>query len=128
MTRTSLNARFPRRPIASVIAVGVLFLALGVLDIARGLAPLIERRGTLHLASDDLLVLAIGIVALVAGFYVLRGRNWARWVLAGWMVVHVVISAGELPALGAHLAIFGLLTFVLFRPGASSSFSPALRE
>ena len=129
MTPASLNPLWrTRKPIASVIAVGVIFLAIGVLDIARGLAPLLERRDNLHLAGDDVLVLAIGIVSLLAGFYALRGRNWARWVLAGWMWVHVVISAGQLPALGAHIVIFGLLTFALFRRGASSSFRPALRE
>ncbi|MEO8623505.1 MAG: hypothetical protein ABI625_20680 [bacterium] len=111
------------KPIRSVMAVGVIFLAIGALDIYRGVAPLLASGTASHLASDDLLVLAIGITALIGAVFVLRGRNWARWLLAGWMVLHVVISAGEPPALGMHLVIFGFMVFLLFRPGASSSFS-----
>ena len=77
---------------ASIVGAGVVFLLLGVLDLWRGLAPLFGSAR--HLAGDDAWVLAIGIAALVGGFYVLRGRNWARWLLAAWMLFHVVISVG----------------------------------
>jgi hypothetical protein len=110
-----------RKPIPSILVVGVLFLALGVLDVWRGVAPL---AGSGRLAGDDVLVLAIGVAALVGGSYVLRGRNWARWLLAGWMALHVVISAGKPAQLGAHLAIFGGVAFLLFRSRASAWFRP----
>ncbi|HTK48910.1 MAG TPA: hypothetical protein VL328_13125 [Gemmatimonadaceae bacterium] len=107
--------------VASVVAVGVVFLALGVLDLWRGVAPLFG--GARHLAGDDLLVLAIGIAALVGGTFVIRGRNWARWLLAAWMLLHVVISVGHPGALAAHVAIFGFIAFLLFRPAASAHFT-----
>ncbi|MEO8335167.1 MAG: hypothetical protein ABI664_09345 [bacterium] len=128
MPNFSTDNRPGRKPIRSVVAVGVIFLAIGALDVYRGVDPLLVSGKALHLASDDLLVLAIGVIALIAGVFVLRGRNWARWVLAGWMAVHVVISASELPALGMHLLIFGFMTFLLFRPRASSWFGPAVRS
>jgi len=122
MTHTIPNPeRRTRKPSPSILCVGVLFLALGVLDVWRGLAPL---AGSGRLAGDDVQVLAIGVAALVGGSYVLRGRNWARWLLAGWMALHVVISVGKPAELGAHLVIFGCVAFLLFRARASAWFRP----
>jgi len=106
----------------SVIVVAVIFLALGVLDITRGLAPLFASAPQWHMAIDDVEVLAIGIAAIVGGVYVLKGRNWARWLLAVWMAFHVVISIGEPSKLIAHFLIFGFIAFLLFRPGVSAGF------
>ena len=82
-----------------MIAVGVIFLVLGVLDIWRGLAPLFASAPHWHMATDDVEVLAIGVAAIVGGIYVLRGANWARWLLAVWMALHVAISIGQPSAL-----------------------------
>jgi len=109
-----------RKSIPSIIVTGVIFLALGVLDVWRGIAPLFGATG--RLAGDDVLVLAIGVAALIGGTFVLRGRNWARWLLAAWMALHVVISIGEPFKLVAHLVIFGFIAFLLFRPPASAHF------
>jgi hypothetical protein len=110
-----------RRPIPSILVVGVIFLALGVLDIWRGVAPAFGPASP-RLAGDDVLVLAIGVAALVGGTFVLRGHNWARWLLAAWMALHVAISVGKPAALAAHLVIFGCIAFLLFRPPASAHF------
>ena len=112
--------RATRRRMASIVGAGVVFLLLGVLDLWRGLAPLFGSAR--HLAGDDAWVLAIGIAALVGGVYVLRGRNWARWLLAAWMLFHVVISVGHPGQLAAHLAIFGFIAYLLFRPAATEFF------
>jgi hypothetical protein len=109
-----------RRPTTSILVVGVLFLALGLLDVWRGVAPLFD--GHSRLAGDDVMVLAIGVAALIGGTFVLRGRNWARWLLAVWMAFHVAISVGKPTALVAHLVIFGFIAFLLFRPPASAHF------
>jgi hypothetical protein len=108
----------------SLIAVAVIFLALGVLDIARGLAPLFASAPRWHMAADDMEVLAIGIAAIVGGVYVLKGRNWARWLLAVWMAFHVAISIPRPTQLIAHVVIFGAIAFVLFRPATSQYFTP----
>jgi hypothetical protein len=110
-----------RKRMASVVAVGVVFLGLGVLDVWRGVAPLFGAAK--RLASDDLLVLAIGVAALVGGTFVIRGRNWARWLLAAWMLLHVVISIAHPAQLVAHLAIFGFIAVMLLRPAASAHFT-----
>ena len=111
-----------RKTIPSILVVGVLFLALGVLDLWRGIAPLLGAGAQARLAGDDVLVLAIGVAALIGGTFVLRGRNWARWLLAAWMALHVAISIGKPTALVAHLVIFGFIAFLLFRPPASAHF------
>ncbi len=116
------------KPIRSVVVVAVLFLAIGAVDVYRGGEPLLMPGKALHLASDDLFVLAIGVIALIGGVFVLRGRNWARWLLTGWMALHLVLSAGELRTLGVHLLIFGIMTFLLFRPRAAASFGVVVRK
>jgi hypothetical protein len=126
MTNVDLNQeRRVRTPRRSVLAVGVLFIVLGALDVYRGLAPLLASAPRWHMATDDVEVLAIGIAAIVGGSYVLRGANWARWLLAAWMAMHVAISIGQPSALLAHVVIFGFVAYLLFRPGASTHFAVA---
>lgn len=112
-----------RKMLPSILVVGVIFLALGVLDVWRGIAPLFGAGAQPRLAGDDILVLLIGVAALIGGAFVLRGHNWARWLLAAWMALHVVISIGKPAQLVGHLVIFGYIAFVLFRPPASAHFS-----
>jgi hypothetical protein len=107
----------------SIVVVGVIFLLLGALDIWRGVAPLYASAPRWHMATDDVEVLIIGIAAIVGGIYVLRGANWARWLLAAWMALHVAISIGHPSALLAHTAIFGFIVYLLFRPAASAHFA-----
>jgi hypothetical protein len=124
-TSISSGERPTRARSRSVIAVGVIFLALGVLDVTRGLAPLFASAPHWHMAIDDAEVLAIGIAALVGGVYLMKGRNWARWLLAVWMAFHVAISVGQPRQLVAHIVIFGFITFLLFRRAASPHFAAA---
>ena len=116
-----------RKPIPSILVVGVVFLLLGVLDVWRGLAPLLGG-GQARLATDDMQVLPIGVAALIGGTFVIRGQNWARWLLAAWMALHVAISIGQPMAFAAHLAIFGCIAFLLFRSRASAYFRPSVEK
>jgi hypothetical protein len=116
------EAPIARRRTPSVLAVGVLFLVLGAMDVYRGIGPLIAT--TSPLAAENMQLLAIGIAALVGGAFVLRGQNWARWLLAVWMLLHVAISVGQPRQFIGHLMIFGFVAFLLFRPGARSHFGP----
>ncbi len=110
------------KPSPSIVVISALFLALGCLDLYRGLAPLFGAGAPGHLAGDDVLVIAIGVAAAVGGVFVFYGRNWARWLLAAWMAFHVALSVGHLGELLAHVAIFGAVAFFLFRPGAAKHF------
>ena len=110
----------PKKRPAAVLVIAVVFIAFGLLDIWLGIAPLASKPP--HLASDDLLVSSIGIIALVGAIYVLKGYNWARWLLTAWMALHVVLSIHQPSALLGHLVIFGLILAGLFYPGASLYF------
>ena len=124
MTSATVGSpRGMRGRVVSVLAVGVLFLFLGALDAYQGIVPIASSIRRSRLAGDDVLVLAIGIAALIGGWQLLRGRSWARWLLVAWMALHVAISVGRPSALGAHLAIFGSIAFLLFRSGAAPHFA-----
>lgn len=111
-----------RKPPLSIAVVAALFLALAALDLYRGLTPLF---GAGHLAGDDLLVLAIGVAAGVGAVFVYLGHEWARWLLAAWMALHVAISIGNTRQLVMHALIFGLIAFFLFRPPVREHFRPS---
>ncbi len=111
-----------RKPPPTIAVVSALFLAVGCLDLYRGLAPLLAA-GRLH--SDDIMVLAIGVAAVVGAAFALLGRSWARWLLAAWAALHVAISLGDVRQLVGHVLIFSVLLFFLFRPGARQHFQGA---
>jgi hypothetical protein len=54
----------------------------------------------------------------------LRGHNWARWLLVAWIVFHIVVGAlhGWIPLL-THVVIFSVILSFLFRRTASEYFS-----
>ncbi len=108
-----------RRPPPSVAIIAAIFLALAVLDLYRGLAPLVHSG---RLAGDDVIVLGIAVAAAVGGVFLLYGHDWARWLLAAWMALHVIISIGEPRQLVGHIVIFGVIAFFLFRPGIRAFF------
>ncbi len=104
----------------SVPAVAVLFLVLGTFDLWKGANPLFAPQP--HLAPDDLEVLIIGVAALVGGVWLLKRRNWARWLLVAWMTLHTGLSATHPYELLGHVLIFGVVMGGLFHPAASAWF------
>lgn len=112
-----------RRPPPSIAIIAGLFAAVGCLDVVRGIAPLFQVG---RLASDDVLVIGIAVAAWIGAIFVAFGHNWARWLLAAWMGFHVAVGVGGgLVPLVAHVLIFGLLVFFLFRPRVAGHFRPA---
>ena len=110
----------PKKCPIFVAIIGVVFIAVGLLDIWLGATPLTSKSA--HLAADDLEVLAIGIIAVLGGIYVLKGHNWARWLLAAWMALHVALSVRQPYMLLGHVVIFGLVLAGLFHPAATGYF------
>jgi hypothetical protein len=74
---------------------------------------------------DALLAAAVNVLGIVAGFFALRARNWARWLAVAWMAFHVVISFGH-PAqeLIVHSILLVLFAYGLFRADAHAWFMP----
>jgi hypothetical protein len=78
-----------------------------------------------------LLFIAVGAVtlillALAAGVFMLRRKNWARWLALAWMAFHIALSA--LPpyrGLVVHILIFVGIAYLLLRPDAAEYFRGA---
>ncbi len=63
------------------------------------------------------------ILQIVAGVFMLRGRNWARWLLVVWIAFHIVISALHSTfQLVLHVFIFTIILYFVFRRDSSAYF------
>lgn len=119
----------PTRP-GSLTLVGWLFIATGSLGLLRDVAPLVTSNAAEHLAklkaegwADLGPAWTSRALAVLGGTFVLRGSNWARWVLVAWMGLHLWVSAIHSAwALVTHSAIFAVVLYLLFRPRASAYF------
>ena len=75
-------------------------------------------------ALDWVAVEFIRLVAVVAGAFLLRGQNWARWTALAWMVLHVVLSAFHAwTEFLLHAVLFAGIALLLFRVDASRYFA-----
>lgn len=118
-----------RRP-PSITVIAWLFIAAGAARLLNDLWPLLTSDAAQQLArlkADGLADLGpawtLRLLAIVGGAALLRGRNWARWLMAGWMAVHVGISMlHSWVEVLIHTAIFLPLCFFLFRPAATAWF------
>lgn len=64
------------------------------------------------------------LLQIVGGLFMLRGHNWARWLIVVWILFHIVIAAlHSVSQLLFHVAIFSVILFFLFRPRASAYFT-----
>jgi hypothetical protein len=104
------------RPI-SVTILACIFLLVGTAGFV------FHFREMLPLQRDGLLVEFTEILAVVAGAFMLRGHDWARWLALAWMAFHVAISIGDpVRKLAMHAVIFVLIAWVLLRPAARRYF------
>lgn len=114
----------------TITAVAWLFIIVGAAGLLRDLWPLATSHAAEQLAKlradgwQDLgPAWSLRALAIVGGVALLRGRNWARWLLAAWMLVHVLISIAHSTAeVLMHLAIFVPLTVLLFRRATGAFF------
>jgi hypothetical protein len=105
------------RPRAVTILAWI-YIAVGVVSFVYG-APL----HGVH--ADDLLAESVRLSGIVAGAFMLRGENWARWLAIAWIAFHIALSAfHELRELAVHAAFGIAIAVVLFRPNAKRYFRP----
>ncbi len=109
----------PKRPL-TVTVVATMFLAVGasgtVRSFATGTAPRL-------FSTDNLWGLALSLVALLCGIFLLRRQNWARWLALAWITAHVAISfLNSLQGVAVHALFLLLIAYILFRPEANAWF------
>lgn len=120
---TSQMNTLNKRPI-SVSLIGVLFFAAGVVGVVYH-ATEFNARGPLK--PDELLVLAVRLLAIIGAVFLFRAHNWARWLLVVWMAFHVVLSSFHSPVkLVVHGILLIVVIYILFRRPASAYFQQRL--
>jgi hypothetical protein len=108
-----------KRPIPVTI-LGYLFIVAGLVGLAY------------HLSDRPLdrwvaLISFIRIIAVVGGVFLLKGRNWARWLMIGWLAFHVGVSAfHSLSECMVHVVLLAAVTYFLLTPPDSKYFQPWL--
>ncbi len=110
------------RPPLSVSVIAWLYIGIGVVG---GILHLAELRSGQGFRYDLLGIELIQLAAVACGIWLLRGRNWARWLALVWMGLHVVVSVFHpVFELVVHTVFFAVIAFVLFRPPAGRYFRP----
>ena len=114
-----------KRPI-SVTIVSWIYIVAGIGGIAAH-ATEFDRR---HPFSNDVvLALIVRLLAIVAGAFMLRGANWARWLAIVWIGFHVVLSAfHSFPSAAFHALLLGVFAYFLFRKQSNAYFTAERAE
>jgi hypothetical protein len=109
-----------KRPI-SVTIVACLYLAVGTLAFVYHFRELLSHQ------PDSVGMEVAELLAIVSGAFMLRGRNWARWLAFAWIAYHVILSLFDLMhGLAIHVLLCAVIAWILFRPEAAGYFrSPA---
>jgi len=118
------------RPL-SITIVAWLFVAVGVVGLASAARPLFREAAAGRLAElsrhelvDFVLAAISGLVALLGGALLRSGRSAGRWMVVGWMIFHLGVSAAHsLGMLLLHCALFAAPLWFLFRPRAAAYLS-----
>ena len=105
------------RPLAVTI-IGWLFIVAGTIGFLYHVTDFSSR-----FEYNLLWVVFLRLLAIVCGVFILRGSNWARWLLLIWLFYHIILSAFH-SWQGAiiHAWLFILVVYFLFRAQASSYF------
>jgi hypothetical protein len=110
----------------AITVIGFLFVAAGVVGFAYHATELNIRR---PLESDAVWVLVVRLLAVIAGLFMLRGANWARWLALAWVAYHVILSAfHSVSETVAHTVLLAVVAYVLLRPEASAYFRRTRRD
>jgi hypothetical protein len=105
-----------RRPIA-VLLLSCLYIAAGTIEFVANFPKLMALQG------ESILIELTELLGIFAGVFMVRGRNWARWLALVWMAFHVAISFPVIPQVVPHSIIFTGSAWVLFRPDARRYFT-----
>jgi len=103
----------------SITIVSWLFIIFGSIALLSGVLPFrdLVSHWYIHLSR---------ILMIVAGVFMLKGHNWARWLLVLWIAFHIIISAlHSVLFLLMHVVIFSVILYFVFRRQSSFYFLAA---
>ena len=109
-----------KRPLSVTLLI-YLLIAVGAIGFVYHLTELRSSR-----PSEYVWILGLRLLAIVCGMYMLRGKDWARWLSVAWMAFHMILSffhsMREVAVHGLFLVVFA---GVLFHPAANRFFRGA---
>ena len=122
MSTQSHTPLMNKRPLPVTI-VGWVFLAAGVIGLAHHLKEIKPYQPS---QMENLWLLFVRFLAIICGAFLVRGRNWARWLGMAWIAFHFGLSFfHSWQEVLMHGVIFVLIAYALFRSDARAYFSPA---
>jgi hypothetical protein len=114
-----------KRP-RSITVISWVFVAAGAIGLAYHATEFKVHRPFQY---DVVWVCLVRLLAIICGMFMLRGSNWARWLLLVWIAYHVILSAfHSLFQVAMHTLLLGVVAYFLFRPRASAYFNRASAE
>jgi hypothetical protein len=113
------NPSFMKRPV-SVTLIAWLLITSGTAGIAYHIT---DVKNWQPFPFGYFGILLIRVLAIVAGIYMLRGSNWARWVALLWIAFHLAISFfDDWTKVGVHAVVLAIFCYILLRPAATAYF------
>ena len=107
------------RPLPVVI-VSILFIVAGCVGFIYHFKEFFEPDAKVY---DLIWIEFVRILAVVCGFLLLRGIDWARWLSIAWLLFHVIISAlNSTSEMIAHIVFLITVMVLLYLPVSSSFF------
>jgi hypothetical protein len=104
------------RPI-SITILACVYIAVGIMGLAYHFRELVA------LQYDSLWIALTEVLAIVCGIFMLRGRDWARWLALAWIAFHVIISAfNSMHQFLMHSLICAIIAWILLHPTAARYF------
>ena len=120
------NAYLPNGRPRSVTVIGWLFIAAGIVGLVYHASEL-KTSGPLD--NEAVWVLFLRLLAVIGGAFMLRGADWARWLVLAWIAYHVVLSAfHSWSETAVHAVLLAGVTYLLLRPEAGAYFRGAKRR
>lgn len=109
-----------KRPL-SVTIIGLVYIAAGLVGL---LYHLSEWKAPLQ--QEIVWISLVRLLAIMAGLFMLRGDNWARWLALIWITFHVVVGALHgWTQLLTHALFLAAIAFFLLRRPATQFFQSA---
>lgn len=111
-----------KRPL-SVTILSWVYIAMGAVGFAYHVPELHANNA---LQFDGVWIELVRLLAVVAGAFMLRGQNWARWLALAWIAFHVIVGAlHSVQQFSIHALFCAVIAFFLFRPQATRYFRAA---
>ena len=117
--RALYDGQFMNKRPLPVTIISLVYIAAG----AGGLFLHITESLKRPFEFDIIWISLVGLIAVAAGVWMLRGSDWARWLALAWMAFHVVLSAfHSMSQMAVHAVFLAVIAYFLFRGSATSYF------